>query len=292
VSASALVERASELGGRIALAVAVTIGFVLVGRLLAPLVRRILDRRGRPSYTRVFVGLFRVVVVLIGVLVALTLAFPSVRVADVLAIFGILSVAAGFAFKDTFENLLAGVLLMLRDPFKSGDQVTVAGTTGTVEGVTVRETLLRGHDGRRYFVPNAKVMTDVIDVETDRTAVRQVFDLPLDRTCDLQRIRTAISEALTTADGVLAEPAPDAVVTDVVDGDPVLTCRFWAGSTRAESTAARDAAITAVLARFVADDVPTPTTEHRVIIATDTEADSHGLSDNSPSENLSTTKND
>jgi small conductance mechanosensitive channel len=261
-----LVDRAAELGGRIALAVAVTVGFVLVGRLLAPLVRRMLDRRGRPSYTRVFAGLFRVAVAVVGVLASLTLAFPSVRVADVLAIFGIVSVAAGFAFKDTFENLLAGVLLMLRDPFKSGDQVTVAGTTGTVEGVTVRETLLRGHDGRRYFVPNAKVMTDVIDVETDRAAVRQVFTVPIDRACNLRRIREAVADALAAADGVLADPPPDAVVTDIVEGDPVLTCRFWAGSTRAASTAARDAAITAVLARLVADNVPTPTPEHRVIV--------------------------
>ncbi len=265
---SEIIDRASELGGRILIAVAVTAAFILAGRLVSPLVRRLLDRRGRPSYTRVFAGLFRVAVGLVGVLASLTLAFPSVRVADVLAIFGIVSVAAGFAFKDTFENLLAGVLLMLRDPFKSGDQVTVAGTTGTVEGVTVRETLLRGHDGRRYFVPNAKVMTDVIDVETDRAAVRQVFHLTIDRTCDLHQVRAAISDALASADGVLDDPAPDAVVTDVVDGDPVMACRFWAGSTRSASTAARDEAITAVLARLVADGIPTPTPEHRVTLTT------------------------
>jgi small-conductance mechanosensitive channel len=262
-------DRAAELGGRIALAAAVTFGFVIAGRLLAPLVRRMLKRRGRLSYTRVFTGLFRVAIVLVGVLASLTLAFPSVRVADVLAIFGIVSVAAGFAFKDTFENLLAGVVLMLRDPFQSGDQVTVAGTTGTVEGVTVRETLLRGHDGRRYFVPNAKVMTDIIDVETDRAAVRQAFRLHVERTGDLNHIRAIISDALGDADGVLADPPPDAVVTDIVDGDPVMTCRFWAGSTRAASTAARDTAITAVLARLVAEDVLAPSPVHRVIIAAD-----------------------
>lgn len=267
--AAAVSDRASELGGRIALAVAVTLAFVLVGRLLTPLVRRLLDRRGRPSYTRVFTGLFRVLVVLVGALVSLTFAFPSVSVADVLAIFGIVSVAAGFAFRDTFENLLAGVLLMLRDPFQSGDQVTVAGTTGTVEGVTVRETLLRGFDGHRYFVPNAKVMTGVIDVETDRAAVRQSFRVTVDRNCDLDDVRAAVAEALRGAAGVLAEPAADAVVTDVLDGDPVMTCRFWAGSNRAASTAARDAAITAVLARLVADGVPTPLPEHRVIVASE-----------------------
>lgn len=272
MSDSGVLERAAELGGRIGLTLAVTLAFVVAGRLLTPLVRLVLDRKRRPSYTRVFTGLFRVAIVLIGVLVSLTLAFPSVRVADVLAIFGIVSVAAGFAFKDTFENLLAGVLLMLRDPFKSGDQVTVAGTTGTVEGVTVRETLVRGHDGRLFFVPNAKVMTDVIDVETDRRAVRQWFHLSVDRACDLDRVRAAIRDALAGADGVLTDPPPDAVVGDVVDGDPVLACRFWSDSARAASTAARDAAITAVLARLVADGVPTPTPEHRVVLAE--EADS------------------
>jgi len=121
-----LLNRAGELAVRIGVATAVIVLFAVVARLLTPVVRGVLDRRRRPSYTRVFSGLFRVVLMLVGSLVALTLAFPSVRVADVLAIFGIVSVAAGFAFKDTFENLLAGVLLLLRDPFKSGDQVTIA----------------------------------------------------------------------------------------------------------------------------------------------------------------------
>ncbi len=271
-----MIERAGELGGRFAIALLVTFGFVIVGRLLSPLVRRILDRRGRPSYTRVFAGLFRVVTVLIGVLISLTLAFPSVRVADVLAIFGIISVAAGFAFRDTFENLLAGALLLVRDPFQSGDQVTVAGTTGTVEGVTVRETLLRGHDGRRYFVPNAKVMTDVIDVETDRSAVRQSFDVPVDRASDLDQLRVLISSALIGAKGVLDHPAPDALVTNIVDGDPVLTCRFWAGSTRADASAARSAAITTVLRCLVDRGVPPPTPEYRVRIDTETSSERSG----------------
>ncbi len=264
-----MIERAGELGGRIAVSLLVIIVFVAIARLLSPLVRRILDRRGRPSYTRVFSGLFRVVTVLVGVLVSLTFAFPSVRVADVLAIFGIISIAAGFAFKDTFENLLAGALLMLRDPFKSGDQVTVAGTTGTVEGVTVRETLIRGHDGRRYFVPNAKVMTDIIDVETDRPAVRQTFDLRVDRARDLEQLRNLLRAALHHADGVLGEPPPDAVLTDIVDGDPVITCRFWASSNRARATAARDAAISAVVRCLVTQNVSPPTPEYRVRLDSD-----------------------
>lgn len=264
IDAGDVVERAAELGSRIALTVLVVAVFVLLGKLTSPLVRWLLSRRQRPSYTRVFTGLFRTAVLLVGILVALTLAFPSVRVADVLAIMGIVSVAAGFAFKDTFENLLAGVLLIVRDPFKSGDQVTVAKTSGVVEGVTVRETLLRGDDGRRYHVPNSKVMTDVIDVETDRPAIRQSFAVRLAATTDLGAAQRALADALAHAPGILADPPPHAVLTDVVEGDAVVSCRFWSSSRRGEATAARDAALAAVLRRQAEEGFETPSPEFRV----------------------------
>lgn len=256
--------RAGDLAIRVTVAIAVVVGFVVAARLATPLVRRVLDRRGRPSHTRVFTGLFRVAVVLIGCLISLTLAFPSVRVADVLAIFGIVSVAAGFAFKDTFENLLAGVLLLLRDPFMSGDQVTIADRDGTVEGVTVRETLLRGHDGRRYFIPNAKVLTDVIEVETDDAKLRQSFSLRLDPATDFAVLRTTLRDSIHRAEGVCPDPAPEVLLVDVVNGEVEVRCRFWSGSRRREATAARDHAIAAAMAAVVERAIPLSVDELRV----------------------------
>lgn len=264
-----LASRAAELAVRLAVAVAVVAVFAVIARLLLPVVRRGLDRRGRPSYTRVFSGLFRVVVVLVGCLFSLTLAFPSVRVADVLAIFGIVSVAAGFAFKDTFENLLAGMLLLLRDPFMSGDQVTIAERDGTVEGVTVRETLLRGHDGRRYFIPNAKVMAGVIDVETDGAALRQSFSVRLDAGSDFDAVREIVRGALRGAEGVLAAPPPAAILVEVVGGDVQMECRFWSASQRQAATAARDRAIDAVLSALARHGVTLPVAELRVELTGD-----------------------
>ena len=259
-----LAQRAGELAVRIGVAAAVIIVFAVGARLTSPVVRRVLDRRRRPSYTRVFSGLYRVIVVLIGSLFALTLAFPSVRVADVLAIFGIVSVAAGFAFRDTFENLLAGVLLLLRDPFKSGDQVTIAEREGVIEGVTVRETLLRGYDGRRYFIPNAKVMTGVIEVETHHETLRQSLVLRFDPTTDIDVVRAAVTDAFAKADGVCRQPEPDVVLVDVVDGEVEVHCRFWTPSDRATATRARDAALDAVLGELLRRRIDLPIEEVRV----------------------------
>ena len=243
-----LVERATELAARLAIFVLLVALVVVVGRALRPVVRRRLDRRGRPSYTRVFGALYSAIVLVTAILLAATLAFPSVRMVDVLGGLGIISVAIGFAFKDVLENLLAGVLLLLRDPFKSGDQILVGEFDGTVEGITVRETLLRTHDGQRLLLPNAFVYTSPLEVRTHYPHSRMAFTVPLDPASDLEIARDAIRSALTALPQARSEPPPDAVVTAVGVGEITVECRVWTTGTREGVTAARDAAIPAVLA--------------------------------------------
>ncbi len=242
--------RLGELCARILLAAAVLAVCLAIGRLLRPLVRARLRRRGRPSYTRVFTALFGAVVAVVGFLVAMTAAFPSVQVADVLASLGIVSVAVGFAFKDVLENLLAGVLLLLRDPFQSGDQVSVAGHEGVVEGVTVRETLLRTFDGRRVLIPNATVYTNPIEVRTHFPLGRSRFSVLMATGSDLAQARDVARTAIAGVRGVATDPAPQVVAVEWTPSGILLECRFWSKSETTERTAAVDGAIEAVHAAF------------------------------------------
>lgn len=262
-----LSQRAAELGVRLAVVVAVIVGSVAFGRLTSPLVRRFVARRGRPSRTRVFTTLYRVMVVIVGSLAALTLAFPSVRVADVLGIFGILSVAAGFAFKDTFENLLAGVLLLLRDPFQSGDQVVIGEVEGTVEGVTARETRIRGHDGRLFHVPNAEVMRGVIAVNTDAPLRRQTVVLRLPASTAFPQARAALAAALDGSPGVEDVPPPQVALTDIESGDVVVECRFWTSSRRSRATGARDEVVESIVVALARCGIDLPVDEVRLDVS-------------------------
>ena len=56
-------------------------------------------------------------VLLVAVLVALEIMNATALVGAVLGTAGVLGVALGFAFKDTLENYLAGLLMSLRQPF-------------------------------------------------------------------------------------------------------------------------------------------------------------------------------
>ena len=160
---------------RVGIAVGVLVGFMVTGRLLRPLVRRRLVRHRTPSFARVFAKLTSSAMTLAGVLLGLTIVFPSVRPVDVLSGAGVLTIAAGFAFQDILQNLLAGILLLFRQPFRGGDQIKVGDVTGTVEEINIRETVIITFDGRRILIPNAKVYTDVIHVQTAHEVIRSNF---------------------------------------------------------------------------------------------------------------------
>lgn len=184
--------------------------------------------------------------------------------ADVLASLGIISVAVGFAFKDVLENLLAGVLLLVRDPFKSGDEITVAGFEGTVEGVTVRETLLRTFDGRRVLIPNSTVYINPLRVDTHFPLVRTSFTVVLDPAADLAAARDAVTAALGRVDGVDGTTRPQAVVTDLTQDGLLVECRFWSAADRRTRTAVLDAAVQAVRDALEVAGVAAPV-EHVVV---------------------------
>ncbi|WP_150307530.1 mechanosensitive ion channel family protein [Planctomonas psychrotolerans] len=241
-----ILARGADLAVRTVAAVAVAVVIGAAGMLFRPVVRRRLQKQGRPSRTRVFTALYSLLIAVVAVLVPITLAFPSVRVVDVLASLGVISVAVGFAFKDVLENLLAGVLLLMRDPFKSGDQITVAGYEGTVEGITVRETLLRTTDGERVLIPNAHVYTGALEVHTHFPIVRVTFRLLVDARADPERIRSTITGALVGL-GARDAPGPDVILRGARDGALEMDVRLWAESDRASRTAVIDSAVPAAL---------------------------------------------
>lgn len=269
-----IAQRGRELLLQTLAALVIIVVVVLVGRAFRPLVRRYLRRAGRPSRMRVFTALYQFCVLVAAVLLALTLAFPSVRVSDVLASLGIVSVAVGFAFKDVLQNLLAGVLLLMRDPFQSGDQIRVSGTEGTVEGVTVRETLIRTYDGQLVLIPNAQVYTSPLEVRTHYPFTRLAFRLTVPADTDVGKLQRCVVETLSdlTPDGA---PAPDTVVTSVRTGALEVEIRLWSRAPRAETTSSLDAGITATLSALFAAGIPldepaivvkTPTTTNDPVV--------------------------
>ena len=87
----------------------------------------------------------------------------GVNVSALVAGLGLTGFALGFALKDTISNLLSGILILLYQPFKIGNTITVSGYAGEVVSIDLRYTELDG-EGNRILIPNSKLFTDPITV--------------------------------------------------------------------------------------------------------------------------------
>ncbi|QYG94059.1 mechanosensitive ion channel family protein [Iamia sp. SCSIO 61187] len=244
---------------RVAIALVVLALLVGSGRLLRPVVQRRLGRRRTPSFARVMSRLAAAALSVVGGLLAVTIVFPSVQPVDLLSGAGIVSVAAGFAFKDILQNLLAGVLLLFRQPFRGGDQIQVGEVAGTVEEITVRETVIRTFDGRRVLIPNATVYTDVIEVQTAHPTRRIEIAVGVAFGTDLEHAIDVAVAAARPVPGVVAEPAPEALVAELGTSAVGLEVLVWCADThQVETRRVRSAVTTAVLRAFDAEGIVVP----------------------------------
>lgn len=98
--------------------------------------------------------------VVIGVVtVMLLLGELGISIAPLLATAGIAGVAIGFGVQSLVKDYFTGIVLLLENQIRKGDNVDVAGKSGLVEEVTLRYVRLRDGEGVVHFVPNGLIST-------------------------------------------------------------------------------------------------------------------------------------
>jgi len=117
--------------------------------------------RTRISQVKTLAGVIRTTgLAIIGSIVGMQfLAAVGVNLAPLLASAGVAGVAIGLAAQNIVKDVLNGILILIEDQFDVGDVVKLAGLTGTVEGMTLRKTLVRDGDGTLYVIPNSQITT-------------------------------------------------------------------------------------------------------------------------------------
>jgi small-conductance mechanosensitive channel len=127
--------------------------------------------------------LITLVIWLLGLLFALS-QFTGLNklAAGLLASSAIVAAVVGFAARQTLANLIAGVMLMIAQPLRIGDRVTIQGQSGIVEDVRLNYTVLRTAEGRRLLIPNERLASEMLENDTildDRVRPEASVWLPL-----------------------------------------------------------------------------------------------------------------
>ena len=246
--------------------------FVVLGLLLAGAVRRAARSRRRDDLGAVTGSLLKWAIWILGLMLALTIITPSLRPGDLIAGLGIGSVAIGFAFKDILQNMLAGLLILIRQPFEVGDQIVVGDYEGTVEHIQTRATLIRTYDGRRVVIPNSDVYTDAVTVNTAFASRRSQYDFGITYDSDTRRAMQAAVAAARSVDGVQDDPAPEALSVDLGDFAKVVRLRWWTKSTQSDTVHVRSAVMLAVEDAFAENGIEIPFPTRTLLIERDGDA--------------------
>ncbi|MEQ9455062.1 MAG: mechanosensitive ion channel family protein [Phycisphaeraceae bacterium] len=232
-------------------ALAVGLLLLLLTAVAAAIVRRFIRQMVEATHWReslkVLAERFATMIVwILGLLLAIMVVFPDISPGDGLAALGIGSIAVGLAFRDIFENLFAGVLILWRFPFENGDFIDCQGHSGKVISVTVRNTIIRTVEGELLVIPNATIYKNVVRVLTHQPARRQTISCGVAYGESVSDARRTMQEALdscrTPADARPREVFAQGFGASSID----FEITWWCGSTPQQIRESRDEIVQAI----------------------------------------------
>ena len=212
-------------GARIAIALLVFLVGIRVVRWVSNVAQRGLTRAAVEPTAVLFLRKVIYVILLVVLVLAVLQGIFGVAPTSLIAVLGAAGLAIGLALKDSLSNVAAGVMLVTLKPFRVGNIVTIAGETGTVESVSIFQTVLRGADNQTIVLPNSLITTDPIVNLTPDVMRRVELVIGISYSDSIDDARAAAMEVMLADERILADPAPDVLVYALADNSVNLGIR-------------------------------------------------------------------
>ncbi|KJH78118.1 MULTISPECIES: mechanosensitive ion channel family protein [Pseudomonas] len=214
-----------EYGSRVLLAIiTLAIGWWLINKVTQKL-GGLLALRNADLALQGFISSLANIILKVLLIVSVA-SMIGVETTSFVAAIGAAGLAIGLALQGSLANFAGGVLILLFRPFRIGDWIEAQGVSGTVDSIQIFHTVLRTGDNKTIIVPNGNLSNGII-TNTNRQPTRKVvFDVGVDYEADLQKAREVLLD-LAKDERVLAEPAPQAVISTLGDSSITVSLRVW-----------------------------------------------------------------
>lgn len=199
---------------------------LVVMRVVMALMKRLTARVSWEERVKKYVltGMRALLYVLTGLIVASSL---GIDVTSLIALVGVFGLAISLAVQDVLANVAGGLVILFSKPFGLGDYVATADGEGEVAEISLTHTKLDTFDGLRVMLPNSKLVASKITNYSVRGVRRVNHIVTASYDSDSQVVREACLEAVKNTKHVLADPAPEVVVTSYGDSAVAYSVRFW-----------------------------------------------------------------
>lgn len=202
----------------------------VIGRMIAKRVAGLsvkgLERAGVDQTLQKFLNsiIYMTLLVLVALAAAQKLGIP---ITSFFAVLGAAGLAIGLALKDSLSNFSSGVMLIFFRPFRAGDYVEAGGVSGTIDSISIFNTIMKTPDNRVITVPNSHIYAGTItnfSAEATRR-IDLVFGISYDD--DVMRAKQIMQSVLEADERILKEPAPTIMMLELADSSVNLAVRPW-----------------------------------------------------------------
>ena len=150
-------------------------------------------------------------------------------ISKVWAMAGIGSLAVALAAKDTFANMISGVIILFDRPFLVGDRIELAdGTFGDVVDIGLRSTKILSFDNTIHIIPNAELSNQRITNHTYpdiKLKVAQTIGVAYGS--NMEKVKDILNGILRDSPDVLNDPPWGVWFKEFGDSSLNLFMRYW-----------------------------------------------------------------
>lgn len=157
-----LIENAIDFGLKVLAALLIyLVGMWLIGRVKS-LLHKVFERKQTERTLATFITSF-VSIMMTVILVIISVGTLGVDTTSLAALLAAGGMAIGMALSGTVQNFAGGIMLLVFQPFKSGDFIEAQGVKGTVMETSIFSTKVLTTDNRMVVLPNGSLSNGVID---------------------------------------------------------------------------------------------------------------------------------
>jgi small conductance mechanosensitive channel len=158
---------------------------------------------------------------------AMVLSSLGINITALVAGLSIAGIAVGFAARDSLENFIAGVTILLDKPFKVGDYIVIEDHYGQVDEITLRSTRIRSVRNEVMVMPNTQMITQHVVNHTKQNTLRIDIDFGIAYKEYPADAREVVLKTVEGDDRVLTRPDPTVVVNGMGDSAVTMQLRFY-----------------------------------------------------------------
>lgn len=209
-------------------AVIIAIVFSVLARFLGTMMRNLLRRSlDSKQIADLMASIFKMLVLCVGLFIALDFMGLKGTVTSLLAGAGIVGLAIGFAFQDMTENLIAGIAMGIRKPFKAGDVIKTDDVFGTVKSINLRNTLVENFYGQLILVPNKILFRNVLSNYSTLGVRRIEVPVGISYADDPEQAAEVIVKKINEFDFVIKQEETAVYADSFGDSSVNLLVWFW-----------------------------------------------------------------